>query len=204
MAEYQKAQEEDPIPAIGARIAKRLDELGLIARLPEYGILRIINDEIMAYWTLRYDEEEGKDEANQDRYPHFESGKGIDAAAYTLLREASQVIPNGFDVSAFREDGGKFFIAVVDEDNEAMFVSGHRITIENGKIISKHRDGTICNVGCRTCQDPKLYLVVEEGTDYYVQCLTCNAMSITCDNKWEAIGAWIIGKLEPINADGQY
>lgn len=155
----------------------RLAELGIDGGFLNLGIIRIFNEVSMEYWGRQVE--------------HLD----IDPEQYRIIMEAKDEI-GGMSVEAVREiDGHKLVLALVNVKEDAMYIDGHKVTVEDKRIVSKHRDGSLCGISCSFCEEPDLTVNELDG-EFYVFCLNCGAASDTYSDKFQAIGAWLIGKVQ--------
>lgn len=152
---------EDHLALIKARVKARLEELNLLEQMPSDGILRIFSDIHLEYW--------GTQEGDP---PEDALEPGQADATLSLTKDGKPV-------------------AEAHIVGEAMYFAGHRFTIEEGKLLSSHFDGSPCQAKCISCPDPDIRVAtLDEET--YVFCLNCGAKTEMYAEKWFAIGDWLI------------
>lgn len=165
---------------------ERFAELDIDASFLDRGRLRLLNEVIMEYWS---DLEERED------------GFLVPDEITVVSSEITEGPVRGIAIQAVDKEGHCTSIALVDPNEDAMYVAGHRITIlSDGKVHSVHQDGSPCEVGCRFCQNPDIH-VREEDNEAYAYCANCNTATDTYPRKFEAFGAWVIGKVETSEPD---
>lgn len=177
------------LEAIQERVKGRLESLGLGDQLPKFEITRIINDTAMEYWEeAEQEEEEG------------ENFVKVDPETLTIVSSPAVpshgIPPDGIEIAAVNREGEKVVIGLVDPKQGAFYLPGHRITVEGLRVMSRHRDGSPCNVGCPGCDNPDLR-VMPDGMEVFIYCLNCGRESDLYQDKFEAIAAWIVGKSSP-------
>lgn len=177
MNEQQGYQEkfEKHLETIYNVVLDRLTELGIAGQMPSKGVMRIIQEVSLAFWSA----EEVGDLTGPFKIVKKEA-HGLPVDGYLLVAEA--------------EDGGSFPIGFVVEDKDAMYIIGHKLIIEDGsgRVISTHGNGSPCEVGCPTCNDPEV-MVREADGEFYAYCDSCNAKTETMPDKWQALASWLVG-----------
>lgn len=174
MSDEQKELDQH-LKTILERVKARITELGLESPWLNMGIMRIFNEVSVDYWTAL---------SQQNEEPE----------RLTMRSRPTNVPVNGLEIEAVSEEGHVMQVAFALPDEGSMFAAGHKITIgPDNEVISRHRDGSRCEVACVGCEEPKPVLV-EEDNEAYVACLTCGSCTEPYDDRYLAIGAWLIGK----------
>jgi hypothetical protein len=173
---------EEHDKAIRLQVFRRLQELGIADQIPSEGVLRLIARTVMEYWS---DMDEDDDDYDEPDLSNHTLHVALNPHAITQERQ----------ISAVDEEGNGYPIALVLPDEDAMFVRGHKITVDSdGEVLSHHRDGSACGIGCPGCTDPDLYVLEVDG-ESYVRCSNCGTRTQTQDDKFLAIVNWLIGKV---------
>lgn len=165
------------------RLDVRLQELGIANQMPTRGVMRIIQEISLAYWA----EEEAQE---------------MDASDLDIVKKPALGMPvPGFLLVAEDDMGGGTPIGFVSIGDDALYIQGHKITVGHdgkanfGKVNSTHNDGSQCTLPCRNCDDANVHLD-SDGEDTLAICQNCLSETDGYEDKWLALGAWIVGKVK--------
>lgn len=179
---------------------ERMAELGIEGQMPSLGVFRLLHDVIVNYW-------EGLEELNVEEV----EGEGIEVKAADPKELRISSGDNDFGLEVDDEPAEAllahhdtrqtvFFLGVIDRDEGAVYVRGHKVTVDfNGKIHAHHQDGSECFVPCRHCKKPDVYVHDDfDGgkVECFAVCHNCGRSTDLYADKYHAIGAWIVGKVE--------
>lgn len=181
-------QKEIDFKIIYDRLQSRLEELELGAKLPPFGIFRITMEIALDYYG-----QQGEEEA----HPGITiEAPGVDLTDCQFAFRPGMMGPyQGRVLLALTKSGEMVSIGfVVNGEEEGLITHGHQITIEGGKVISRHEDGSTCIIACRTCEHPDIWCEVIDG-EHYCYCSHCGAKTETYPNSKYAIAAWLLGRL---------
>lgn len=170
-----------------ARIAGRLQELGLLDQLPSKGIMRIIQEVSLAYWA--------EDELREEQE---EIALSIEDVVIEVEVAEEMPVP-GYLYSARTPRGSTIPLAFVSTPDDAMYIQGHKLLIggdggSSSKVLSIHRDGSQCRFPCHSCEESDVHVSSVDG-EFYTVCLACGSRTQTQPDKFRALAAWLVGQV---------
>lgn len=188
---------DEDFQAIHEIVTTRFGELGIARdKVPAFPFFRLILDIALEFFGEQ-EEDAQEQEAHGPVKLDFTT---FDVAGMTFDYRIGMMGPYpGRVIIAMLPNKEPATIGFVVNGEEGLFIYGHRVKAEFGKLVSRHEDDSICKLQCHNCHQGNISLI-EADNEVYCVCQDCGVETPAYQDANFAIAAFLVGKMEVRNA----